>query len=204
MSWAIHVFAIIVLATITFNEVQACTCAVGDGPACQEAWRQSVDAVLLGRVDQIESIQGAVRAAPGAMSMTPMGGLLRVTIAVEAGYRGVSEKTIQVYTSESSAACGYSFQRGERYLIFASRTPDAQLMVSLCSATKPAKYAEGDIAYFGSIRSLPPTATIMGSMWRYTRDPNFKPKFEPSLMDHYRPPEQDYIHSCTHSLPKSK
>jgi hypothetical protein len=193
MTWAIRILAMAVFATIAFSDVEACTCAYGDGPACQEAWRQSVDAVLLGRVEKIESSKGMLGLAPGTMSMTRMGGLMRVTFAVEEGYRGVSEKTIQVYTNESSAACGFPFQQGERYLVFASKTKDAQLAVSLCSATRPAKYAEEDIAYLRSVPSLPSTATIMGSVWRYTHDPNFKPKFQPSLMDHYRPPEQDYV-----------
>jgi hypothetical protein len=131
--------------------------------------------------------------APGAMSMTMMGGLLRVTLSVEEAYRGVSAKTIEVYTPAHSAACGFAFQQGERYLVYASKTKDEQLIVTLCSATRPAKYAEEDISYLRSIQSLAPTATIMGSVWRYTHDPNFKPKFHPSLMDHYRPPEQDYM-----------
>ena len=55
------------------------------------------------------------------------------------------------------------------------------------------KYAEEDIAYLRSLSTLPPVSTIFGTVWRYTHDPNFKPKFRPSLMDHYRPPEQDYL-----------
>jgi hypothetical protein len=112
---------------------------------------------------------------------------------VEEGYRGVSSKKAEVYTASSSAACGFDFRKGERYLILASSTKDAQLTVSLCSATKPAVYATEDISYLRSRPSLKPTSTIQGSVWRYTHDPNFKPKFQPSLMDHYRPPEQDYM-----------
>ena len=40
---------------------------------------------------------------------------------------------------------------------------------------------------------LPSTVTIKGTAWKYTHDPNFKPKVQPSLMDHYRPQEQDYM-----------
>jgi hypothetical protein len=65
--------------------------------------------------------------------------------------------------------------------------------VSLCSSTRPAQYAEDDIAYLRSLPSLASTSAILGTVWRYTHDPNFKPKFQPSLMDHYRPPEQEYI-----------
>jgi hypothetical protein len=191
MIWPVRVLVLAVFFPIALSNVEACTC-MGVGPACEEAWKQYTDAVFLGRVDKIESSQGTVGMSPGATSMTRMGGLLRVTIAVAEGYRGVSTKTIQVYTPASSAACGFAFRSGERYLVFASKSGDEQLRVSLCSATRPAQYAEEDIAYLRSIPTLAATATIKGSLWRYTHDPNFKPKFQPSLMDHYRPPEQEY------------
>lgn len=189
-----RMLAIAAFASLGFGEAQGCTCAFGGGPACQEAWRQGVDAVFLGRVEKIESSGGTVGSAPGAMSMTMMGSLLRVTISVGEVYRGQSSQTIRVYTASSSAACGYSFHEGQKYLIYASADDKlGQLLVSLCSATKPAEYAEEDLTYLRSLPSLTPPSTLIGNVWRYTHDPNFKPKFQPSLMDHYRPPEQDYM-----------
>jgi hypothetical protein len=194
MKWIPRMLAIVAFALGALGEMQGCTCAFGSGPACQEAWRQTTDAVLLGRVEKIESAHGSVGSAPGAMSMTMMGFMLRVTISINEVYRGPSAKTIEVYTASSSAACGYSFREGQEYLIYASAAgKDAELVVSLCSATKPAEYAEKDLAYLRSLPSLAPTSAIMGTVWRYTHDPNFKPKFQPSLMDHYRPPEQEYM-----------
>jgi hypothetical protein len=185
---------IAVFASVALTEAQGCTCAFGGGPACQEAWRPTTDAVLLARVEKIESARGTVGSAPGAMSMTMMGSMLRVTISIDEVYRGPSAKTIKVYTASSSAACGYAFREGQRYLIYASTAgKDEQLVVSLCSSTKPAEYAEKDLAYLRSLPSLAPTSAIIGTVWRYTHDPSFKPKFQPSLMDHYRPPEQEYM-----------
>jgi hypothetical protein len=182
-----------VLAIATLNVANACTCMFGAGPACEETWRKSVDAAFVGQVEKIELVQGIPPAPTGAMSMTMRGGQNRVTVAVQEAYRGVSARTVVVYTASSSAACGFEFQEQERYLIFASASKDGQLTVSLCSATKPAQYAAEDISYLRSLPSLKPTSTIRGSVWRYTHDPNFRPKFQPSLMDHYRPPEQDYM-----------
>ena len=189
--WSIRILMIAIFAATTFVSTEACTCAFGGGPACQEAWRQSVNTILLGRVEKIEAFHGTVGAPGGAMSMTLMGGANLVTIAVEESFRATSEKTVQVYTAASEAACGYSFQEGERYLIFATKA-DGKLVVSLCSATRPAKYAGDDIDYLRSLPSLSNTARVYGTLKRYTYDPNFKPKFEPSIMDHYRPPEETY------------
>lgn len=178
----------------SFTPANACTCMFGGGPACEETWRKSVDAVFLGQVERIELVRGAVPSPTGAMSMAAMGGLLRVTVIVKEAYRGVSAKTVVVYTASSSAACGYGFHKGQKYLIYASADDKIrQLLVSLCSATKPAEYAKKDLTYLRSLPSLTPTSTLMGNVWRYTHDPKFKPTFQPSLMDHYRPPEQEYM-----------
>lgn len=193
MAWQTRIFLAACFSVASFAEMGACTCASGGGPACEETWRESVDSIVLGRVLKIEPADRAMSAPAGAMSMTMMGGTNAVTVVVEEAYRGTQEKTVRLYTAASSAACGYPFQQGERYLVFASVTKDKKLIVSLCSATKPAKYADEDIGYLRSLPSLPPTATIMGSLWKYTHDPNFKPKFQPSIMDHFRPPEQEYV-----------
>jgi hypothetical protein len=185
---------LVFFVTIAFNKANACFCMGGGGPACQQAWDKSVDAVFLGRVEKIEpSRNGKWGLPPGAASMTMMGRVNEVSISVEESYRGVSTKTIQVYTESSGAGCGYGFKQGERYVVFASKAPDEKLIVSLCSATRPVQYAAEDLAYLRSIPSLPLTATIKGTAWKYTHDPNFKPKLQPSLMDHYRPAEQDYM-----------
>jgi hypothetical protein len=187
-------FCLILFVTIPLNKANACWCMSGGGPACQQAWDKSVNAVFLGRVEKIEASQNTGWGLPaGAASMTMMGHVNQVSISVEESYRGVSAKTIQVYTESSGAGCGYVFKEGERYLIFASKTKDEKLIVSLCSATKPAQYADEDLAYLRSIPSLPLTTTIKGTAWKYTHDPNFKPTFQPSLMDHYRPKEQEYM-----------
>jgi hypothetical protein len=195
MTWIFRMLTVAAFASMAFTAAQGCTCAFGDGPACEEAWRRGIDAVFLGRVDKIEFTDGSVRFSPGARSMTAMSSahLLRVTISIDEVYRGSSAKTIQVYTASSSAACGYPFFEGQKYLIYASADDIGQLLVSVCSATKPSEYAEKDIAYLRSLPSLASISAIMGTVWRYTHDPNFKPKFQPSLMDHYRPPEQEYM-----------
>jgi hypothetical protein len=136
-------------------------------------------------------MSGELGAPSNAGSITPVGTMKRVTIEIEEGYRGVSGKSVQVLTAANEAACGYSFQEGEKYLVFAGGQ-GGQFTVSLCSATRPAKFANEDIAYLRSLPSLSQTARIYGTLKRYTYDLNFKPRFEPSLMDHYRPPEEEY------------
>lgn len=156
----------------------ACSCAAGGGPACQEAWSKYTQAVFLGRVLDIHT---------SLFHWTEK----VVELEVEEAYLGVSVGRVTVLTPVNGPACGYHFVKGERYVVYAGKA-SGQFHVSMCSHTRLAKYSQEEIAYLRSIPSLPTTASIIGSLWKYTHDPNFKPKFEPSLMDHYRPPEQDY------------
>src|SRR5215510_1396435 len=170
----------------------ACSCAGGGGPACQEAWSKYTSAVFLGKVVRIEAESGLISSLASVLGMTPMGTRNRVDFEIEEPFLNISGKQVTVWTSASEAACGYKFVKGERYVVYAGGGIGG-LVVSLCSHTRPAKYAEDDIQYFHSLSALPSTSSILGSVWRYTHDPNFKPKFQPSIMDHYRPPEQEYI-----------
>jgi hypothetical protein len=162
----------------------ACSCVGGAGPACEEAWSPYTQAVFLGKVTSIHSNFWSMLFGNKMPENS-------VEIEIEEAYLGVSGKTVTVRTAMDGPACGFHFVEGERYLVFASKST-LGFHVSLCSRTRLVKNADEDIAYLRSIPTLQKAALIQGTLWRYTHDPNFKPKFEPSLMDHYRPPEQSY------------
>jgi hypothetical protein len=182
---------VLILTLFLSGHALACWCLEGGGPACQEAWKTGVDAIFLGRVVKIDRIQGDLGMPAGAASRTSTGKFNRVTFEIEEVYRGDSSKTLQVLTAGDEGGCGYPFENGETYLVFAA-SHETQLTVSLCSATRPAKYATADIAYLQSLPTLAEGSRVYGNLMRYTFDLNFKPKFEPSIMDHYRPPEEEY------------
>ena len=64
-------------------------------------------------------------------------------VRVDTVLRGTAGSTLTVYTSASSASCGWNFQRGHRYLVFASRVkttgdgpPKGALSTSLGDANR--------------------------------------------------------------------
>lgn len=59
---------------------------------------------------------------------------LDVTLSVAAVWKGEAEHEMQVVTASNSASCGYHFEAGKRYAVFANAY-DGELHVSLCSAT---------------------------------------------------------------------
>ena len=191
MRLLVRFWTVLALTLFLSGNALACWCLEGGGPACQEAWKTGVDAIFLGRVVKIDQIPSDLEMPAGAASMTSTGKSNRVTFEVEEAYRGDSSKTLQVLTSAEEAGCGYPFESGERYLVFGARH-EKQLMVSLCSATRPAKFATADLAYLRSLSALPEDSRVYGTLMRYTFDLNFKPKFEPSIMDHSRPSEEEY------------
>ncbi|MET9337311.1 hypothetical protein [Nonomuraea sp. NPDC003804] len=108
----------------------ACSCA---SLTPKEAVKDSV-AVFTGTVQ-------AVRRLPGSLSGPPPPFV--VTFAVDQVYKGGRAATVEVATNADSAACGYDFAKGARYLVFASPVaddggmfpthPGTSLSSSLCS-----------------------------------------------------------------------
>ena len=70
---------------------------------------------------------------------------------------------IVVYTNLDSAACGFPFSRGDRYLVFAHRAANGPLTVSICSSTKPLSRFNGDYKYLRSLKTTaPPFGRLRG------------------------------------------
>ena len=58
-------------------------------------------------------------------------------------WKGTTKETIIIYTAENSAMCGYPFQEGTEYLVYA--TGEKELKVNLCSRTKSVVDADEDL-----------------------------------------------------------
>jgi hypothetical protein len=71
-----------------------------------------------------------------------------VRFSVVTAWRGVDTREVTVSTHRSSAMCGYPFQEGEEYLVYARGGEG--LTVSLCSRTAPLADAGEDLAALGA------------------------------------------------------
>lgn len=67
----------------------------------------------------------------------------RFALSVDEPFKGIARSTIELATARDSAACGYAFEPGRRYLVFAGLNDD-RLWVSLCSSTAPADSVPAD------------------------------------------------------------
>ena len=74
---------------------------------------------------------------------------LRVTIEVLEVWKGDIPARTEVYTANECCVCGFPFELGKDYLIYAGRASRGALAVSLCSRTRELSKADEDIAGLG-------------------------------------------------------
>jgi hypothetical protein len=79
-----------------------------------------------------------------------------VIFSVDRTWKGVNETHVVVYTGFSEAACGYPFEAGKEYLVYAY--DDTDWVTGICSLTKPLSLAKPDIEAFG--KGTPPTQHV--------------------------------------------
>jgi hypothetical protein len=77
---------------------------------------------------------------------------VKVTFRVDTVWKGTVQQALTATTARSSASCGYEFERGRKYLVYA-RGNESELEVSLCSRTSPIERAAEDLEELGTGRA---------------------------------------------------
>jgi hypothetical protein len=104
--------------------------------------------VFSGRVVDVVEPSPAERQSPRGNEDPNFLSGVKVTFEVSEVWKGNNKQRLVVMTSDSSASCGYSFQEGEEYLVYASGE-EAKLQTGLCSGTKPLSDARADLGVLG-------------------------------------------------------
>jgi hypothetical protein len=111
----------------------ACSCAA---PATTQQALGQAAAVFAGRVRSIEMV--------GAGEFQH----LQVEFVVERVWKGQVGAVLQLATARDTGGCGFPFERGVSYLVYASAASGG-LSSSLCSRTAPLEAAGTDLAELG-------------------------------------------------------
>jgi len=69
-------------------------------------------------------------------------------------WKGASARAV-VWTAPVGSACGYPFEVGHTYLVFARRGADGALWTSICGRTRPADEAAADLALLDAYAAPP-------------------------------------------------
>jgi hypothetical protein len=156
-------FCILLLTTVLTDDAAACECPEGGVSICQEYWR--TDVVFLGTV--VGSAKIAINEGDYKYDQR------LVRFEVVATFRGDQKAKAEIVTGLGGGDCGYRFNEGETYLVYARRNrQDQRLYTSTCTRTRPLSRAAEDLEY---IRNLPYTyagAVIFGKINKH----NYKAK----------------------------
>ncbi|CAN5888887.1 hypothetical protein BH23ACT11_BH23ACT11_16190 [soil metagenome] len=134
------VLSIVVLMSFPLSDcAYACSCAASSGTPQERAEEAfaGAGAVFAGVVVDVSG--------PAPSTVMSSGDPVAVTFRVSEAWKGPPQETLEVTTATSSVSCGYEFQTGEEYLVYASR----DLGVSLCSETKLLSDAAADLGVLG-------------------------------------------------------
>jgi hypothetical protein len=135
---------------------RACSC-IGPNPACA-AWKGA--AVFRGRV----------------LSQTLDDGEIRVRFAVMEAFHGAPQSSdITVTTAEQSSACGFAFENGREYLVYAHEASGGgNFETSKCSRTHLLESVDddADIAFLRSLPTMPKGGSILGGVFAHPDQPN--------------------------------
>lgn len=117
----------------------ACTCtsASSNGQRGIESELSSSESVFSGEVVEFE--KGSSIAAPWPTET--------VSFQVSHVWKGPERGTLKVSTATQEGACGYVFEEGREYLVYANGKQE--LEVGLCGRTKPLSGAGTDLALLG-------------------------------------------------------
>lgn len=128
-------------AMSAFCESARCTCIDAPAPAVALS---SANAVFLGTVS---SLRETTQLLDGEDSEIPA---REVTFRVHASWKGVdvADRRIVVSTGHGGGDCGYNFEVGVTYLVYA-HGGEGGLTTSICSRTAPAKTARADFDALG-------------------------------------------------------
>lgn len=161
---------------------RACTCVSTPSP-CSSF--KDTPVVFVGVVTSIK--EDKVDIVRFGEKVTVRTGLL-ASFSVEEPLKGIKQNTVDVATGGGGGDCGYPFKAGKRYLVYAynsegaalnssiSRTViggksgmSAQLTASICSRTRPLKYAADDIELIRALNSGKSQTRIFGRVAQFAR-----------------------------------
>jgi len=111
--------------------------------------------IFEGVVEKQEIRPGSIGAPTNAMSMTAYGEHRVVMLRVSRTYRGSTPKITTVLTGIGNGDCGYDFETGKEYLVYADPIQGGALFTSICARTAPLEQSGPELRF---LRGEPPSA----------------------------------------------
>lgn len=156
--------------------VTACSCA-GSGLPCEAFWNAS--AVFSGEVQEVIVITPESVMPDGTRSYGPISKKIHLSVIEKFSGFG-KEKLVEINTGGGGGDCGYNFQKGLKYLVYAYKNPQTgALSTGICTRTQLLEKAAEDVNYFKSLKTAKPGARIFGSVFQTFARRNDSPYINP-------------------------
>ncbi|MGJ5820843.1 carboxypeptidase regulatory-like domain-containing protein [Paludibaculum fermentans] len=164
---AILLFAILALPPA---HLLACDCS---GPITPCAAAGNVAAAFTGTVLSIAAPVSDSLRATHALPTKPVP-LRLVRLRVGSVLHGLpaGQKEVEIGTGRGGGDCGYIFQVGTEYVVYATWNRDGWLQTYLCSGTRPVSEAASDLAYFRAMEHAPNSGSLRVHTWSKGAPPN--------------------------------
>jgi hypothetical protein len=147
------------LALLGVRACLGCSC-MGPIPVCSVYW--STDTLFLGHVVSIEHVYDQ---PPQENSIGPGQNLVHFDVTkVYRGARGSDQ--VVIHTADQGSACGYAFEQGHDYLVYASAQANGELDASHCSRTHEVASPkdDADIQWMEGLARSPAGGSIFGQI----------------------------------------
>jgi len=141
--------ALLIFAFMMLSRSDALACSCGRS-SVEDAFLQA-DAVFMGEVIHVRKNVGSIGRWFYQLKLRLKGGAfddsvysMSVTLSVSKHWKGPSVTSVVVQTPDAkvSCICGYDFEVGKSYVVYAYGSP---LHTSICSRTKPSSEAASEI-----------------------------------------------------------
>jgi hypothetical protein len=159
--------ALLLLIPVVSIAAGACTCSQAPPGKCPGLQRD--DVVFLGTVISIENVPAEALAREGlpAEALAKAGPpVTHYHFRADEHFAGPDETEIDVYSGGDDADCGYRFQSGAQYLVFAHPGSDGRLYATICSGTRPASDAPALLPQLRAMRNGQRVASVFGVLRR--------------------------------------
>ena len=159
--------SLVFLLMVLSSDANACSCVSGGVP-CHDYWKAA--AVFTGTV--IYSSSTAYKRGEYDIPAR------LVRFKIDQPFRGVKGNEVVVRTGLGGGDCGYNFQLGGQYLVYAYSDGN-KLATGICSRTRLVAEAADDLAYFQGLATAEPGATISGEVKRLDRAARWEDRLQP-------------------------
>ena len=126
-------------------------------------WRANqVSTIFEGTVEDLELKSPLLEASVGSLvsanvdEITPV---LLASFSVSRWYRGAQHSSVQVETGLGGGDCGFRFEKGKRYLVYAYKDDTDRLSTGICTATASVEDSGSNLAFLRGESVVPSHTT---------------------------------------------